>query len=77
MSKDKTTQEWQPIKTAPKNGTEIRVKDCYGRLFNAWYNEYWVTLDQRRLSDGKDYEILPSKEIDPIAWMPLPKPPKQ
>ena len=74
--------EWQPIETAPKDGTEILLlkeirwvngdsKD--GRIGNGyWIAPYW--FEQKT-------EIWRSR-IDtwidaPTHWMPLPEPPKK
>lgn len=61
--------EWQPIETAPKDGTEILLfsKD-FGRWIDQWTNiegqEMWMMCDQ--------WEI---KSI-PTKWMHLPDAPK-
>lgn len=68
---------WQPINTAPKDGTEIDVwcKVC-GRVPDAVFNtkknrwEY-VGLD---MFDEMDWIEL---EYPPTHWMPLPPPPKE
>lgn len=68
--------EWQPIETAPKDGTEILLYDGFGLQvcrygFDSVHNrvKLWVygdTLDQynTRLDMA-----------DPTHWMPLPEPP--
>lgn len=53
---------WQPIKTAPKDGTEVLV--YAGGFFVAYWNG-------RSWDDGDFYD-----HIDDVThWMPLPDPP--
>lgn len=64
------TQRWRPIKTAPKDGTEIliydRRSDVFGQIqISCWWAGGWH---------------LPAYDEDaenPIYWMPLPEPPKE
>lgn len=61
-------QTWQPIETAPKDGTRIlvaRVTD--GRVGISWW-------DGLRLED-KDKWACYSMLTPPTHWMPLPDPP--
>jgi len=81
---DKLKQyEWQPMETAPKDGTKVLLiekatdyqsedEDEYDYIFTGFYHpggEY-----------GKphwecwEYEAFPH---NPIGWMPLPKPPEE
>lgn len=70
------TQGWQPIDTAPKDGTEILVIDGYSKAIRVvWYdfNEWHVakTCSSYRCDSGA---------INPILWMPLdalPTPPTE
>ncbi len=61
--------EWQPIETAPKDGSEIIGGDrgCGDIEFYRWNDE-----DKKWLSRGDFYE--PTNEL--THWMPLPEPPK-
>jgi len=78
--------EWQPIETAPKDGTFILVcqtltkkqaKDkAYGIFFQvaAWW------ADEEDEKDGRwaiycDLPSEPSLHFNPTHWMPLPEPP--
>lgn len=80
---DKTVEalKWQPIKTAPKNGTSILIYD--------YDTTNWEELNDRRFSHGHDIMIAnwcrrTNKwelyhrggnyiyAVNPIYWMPLP-----
>ena len=59
--------EWQPIETAPRDGTEILCYDSavlYGKgnIILNWENGSWVDFYKRI--------------YDPTHWMPNPKPPE-
>lgn len=67
---------WQPIETAPRDGSEILVGDfketdvedhCYGVVF--WREGKWT--------DGLGPAWAWSGEFYPTHWMPLPSPPEQ
>lgn len=61
------TNEWQPIETAPKDGTDILVyekyKDSEYIVVASNHGFYWAFDDR-------------DTEINPTHWMPLPEPPK-
>jgi hypothetical protein len=61
--------DWQPIETAPRDGTEIIVcRRFEGRKFMGvvmWDGRYWTI----------DYGF-PFYFDNPTHWMPLPEPPK-
>jgi hypothetical protein len=80
--------EWQPIETAPKDGTWVLLAggDCYNdggdpteRIVTAQCtNELnGRTMDDTRWQfawyDGGYY----GEYLDPTHWMPLPEPPKE
>ena len=59
-------QGWQPIESAPKDGTEF--------LAIAHETVFWVVF-----FDGKDFQcVATGNHVGPLThWMPLPAPPKQ
>jgi hypothetical protein len=72
--------QWQPIETAPKDGTKILI--C-GNNFEGVLIGYW--WDHQTISNGKvtyshqrwASHFIGLLEPDPKFWMPLPIPPKQ
>jgi hypothetical protein len=73
MGEVELKQGWQPIESAPKDGTVVRVNGPhdlypmdaqYVRFANEWYPV------PQRLTLGRE-QIIP----DPTHWMPLPEPP--
>lgn len=66
--KDVGQPRWQPIETAPRDGSTILVWfDKAERHFMLyWFNDSWCFIGGN---------IRPS--YDPSHWMPLPKPPKE
>lgn len=66
-----TAPQWQPIETAPKDGTEILAKSL-----NTWHHVKW------NLGEGlkgwlrvEDENLVMNPEFF-TAWMPLPEPPQ-
>lgn len=58
------SQQWEPIKTAPKDGTRIlMVSAPWNTVRIAWFDEP---------HDSWTY----SSVHEPTHWMPLPDPPK-
>lgn len=70
-------EDWQPIETAPKDGTEIlgfMGYDNYGEpeMRVIWWRRGWGDW----IGDavwGPDHD---PETYEPISWMPLPAPPK-
>ena len=63
--------KWQPIETAPRDGTVILAAHS-GAVFDAWWDgvSAWV--------DGTTSDITDDfVEFYPTHWMPLPEPPTQ
>lgn len=70
--------EWQPIETAPKDGTDILLylpgaAQCFSMIIG-----HWSACDELP-DDDAWYPTTPhaadSLDIDPTHWMPLPKAP--
>jgi len=56
--------EWQPIETAPRDGTIILLSTPKGRVADGmWHKRYGVW--------AWTYVM-----VEPTHWMPLPEPPK-
>jgi len=61
--------EWQPIETAPKDGTDVLVCADTGWMFVA----YWDKKQWTSNACCDNWTALDDDEI--VGWMPLPKPP--
>ena len=55
-------QQWQPIETAPKDGTYILALDINKNIFHVLWSDYWMT-------------VWGFSEVDATHWMPLPPEP--
>ena len=60
--------DWQPIETAPKDGTRILLWDTDEVVIA----EGWQIAVVNMLSGLKHYEAA----FNPTHWMPLPEPPR-
>lgn len=64
--------EWQPIATAPKDGTRMLVACTNGAVYAVRWgplpDDGWVVVGGSDLSVGRVRRI-------PTHWMPLPQPP--
>jgi hypothetical protein len=69
--------EWQPMETAPRDGTDIIVWDGEIRTLTHWDKAShvpiygWLTLV---CHDPEDMDLM---DPTPTHWMPLPEPPKK
>jgi hypothetical protein len=61
---------WQPIETAPKDGTPILAWPCEGMPYVVRW-EHRVSGYKWIEAGGEGYE-----QYEPTNWMPLPEPPK-
>lgn len=77
--------EWQPIETAPKDGTRIILAQNGGVEVGSWHAEdsgYYETISstaserkQRWVQTSDGYWTGLDEIYDPTHWMPLPSPP--
>lgn len=72
--------EWQPIETAPKDGTKILVYTVHGDIeLSDWYrfdNSHYEQVEgdlYRKIEDPPTEGWNGNK---PVFWMPLPSPPR-
>ena len=63
--------EWQPIDTAPRDGTNILLFVC-GSVIEGWWCEQWNDWEVVCLSSHVCGSI---DDGTPTHWMPLPDPP--
>ena len=71
---------WQPIETAPRDGTEILMTNGVNVSSGQWFSEYGGTYDQEGAPNGDGCDDGWSDwsggmQPDPTHWMPLPSPP--
>jgi hypothetical protein len=63
--------DWQPIETAPKDGTLVLVYVAGSQnpyAFGQWDTEYRLW---RQVEHARDFII----DAEPTLWMPIPEPP--
>lgn len=65
--------EWQPIETAPKDGSSILLFTGTGMIEGNWSFGRW---DQGVIYATYDGCGGTAFESNPTHWMPLPEPPK-
>lgn len=67
--------EWQPIETAPKDGS-LFLGIARAGLRNQWISQCkWVGPDKRYPTAKLDWFMGVDGWPQPSHWMPLPKPP--
>lgn len=82
--------KWQPIKTAPKDGTVVDLycwiqtslpnkplKMRYFRSINCYWSKFyecWVSQEEDGVIDYEEDEEVEATEV--THWMPLPEPPE-
>jgi hypothetical protein len=72
--------EWQPIKTAPKDGTPILIFEPSPYLKKGWIDVVQNFYEIEYKSDADKWYARDSAEIscdNPTHWQPLPDPPKE
>jgi len=63
--------DWQPIETAPRDGTRLLLLLGNGEVFSGWaQHSGGFYRNQRFHTDGSDIGF-----INPTHWMQLPAPP--
>jgi len=68
--------EWQPIGTAPKDGTRILVFD-HDTHIARWRKDTHTKRFHWLLDDEDDVTSTPAApEVHPTHWQPLPPPPQ-
>lgn len=83
--------EWQPIETAPKDGTEIDIWEyCHDPAWRPdehgiehgmrltvvrWGGEYWEQFDQVGMAGAGFYSCCNNGHYTISHWMPIPRPP--
>lgn len=70
--------EWQPIETAPKDGTSVLLGCDYDRLGKArvtlaWWDGKW--LESQYWNECEEEWEDCTVQFRPTHWMPLPEPP--
>lgn len=65
IAAERARHQWQPIETAPKDGTHILIKPV--RPFNPICEAFWVDDDGGYWSDG----FASCVDADVSHWMPL------
>lgn len=65
--------EWQPIETAPGDGTEIDVWVPDGAGGYRVPDAYWCGADRKWRQTGQCHHL--SWHAEPTHWMPSPHPP--
>lgn len=68
--------EWEPIESAPRDGTKVLVSYLGGRVIvNHWEVEEISINGVKRRFDGFQGDYLRGVERRATHWMPLPLPP--
>lgn len=80
IEEEREVSGWQPIETAPRDGTRILVFTVHGDIeLSEWY-EMWS--DKYEEVEGGLYRKVPTKSYEgwnsnmPRYWAPLPEPPQ-
>jgi hypothetical protein len=64
--------EWQPIETAPKDGTRILIADFNGEVFEVSWWDSWYSDESRPGWMPANLDEEYGKYIIAAEWMPLP-----
>jgi hypothetical protein len=74
------TDEWQPIETAPRDGTPILLchwEDEYCLVGEWWVHGWWSTGPFRYAPNQIEIRDPIFLDFEPTHWMPLPPPPME
>lgn len=70
--------EWQPMETAPKDGTTILISNALDVYVGAWLYSHWNSEKRVFNCDWVDLIFSDDEGVavitQPLAWMPLPDP---
>ena len=74
------SEPWQPIETAPEDGTEILMTNGVDVSSGQWFSEYGGTFDQDGAPNGDEIDAgwmdwSGGMQPEPTHWMPLPPAP--
>ncbi len=68
--------EWQPIETAPKDGTQfLALKIGFEPAIAHWESDKWLHTTEEDHCEELCWDGARSVFYTPEVWMPLPKPP--
>lgn len=73
--------QWQPIETAPQDGTEILLGHWFAEGNGYWGDPRWLWQASGRIDEEGVWVDFVDDHINPVNfrsvthWMPLPKPP--
>lgn len=69
---------WQPIETAPKDGTQLLLYDCGVIKIGSWREDDYRGIEEWLENDWNDFSTgWASSPIYASHWQPLPTPPKE
>ncbi len=63
---------WEPIKTAPMDGTHIFVSDGFFMRM-----AFWSPTQKRWVDFNKGFDEIKDLSFTPTHWMPIPDPPNK
>lgn len=67
---------WQPIETAPRDGTRVLLARCRDDGSYEWMYVAWCRRTQWRISENVARNYYSTVDSEPTHWQPLPDPPK-
>ena len=77
MPAEQEPTDWQPIETAPRDGSKVLLwlpdpRTLDPVIIGRWSFDSWWTHDDRWMNDHSDESEF---DIAPTYWQPLPEPP--